>query len=76
MPRKPARRLDDDDIRRIEAERNKTLPRGSRWHQYWCAIFRGKPCDCEDDAGGQRRRQPRPRSGGSSANAKVEFEDA
>jgi hypothetical protein len=20
-----------------------------RWHEDWCAVFRGKSCDCDDD---------------------------
>ena len=26
--------------------------------RYWCAVFRGKPCDCDDDGG---HREPRRR---------------
>jgi hypothetical protein len=40
---------DYEQIKRVEAELNSRLPPGSRWHQYWCAIFHGKPCDCDDD---------------------------
>jgi hypothetical protein len=28
---------------------SKKLPPGSRHHEPWCAIFRGKRCDCDDD---------------------------
>jgi hypothetical protein len=49
------RRFHDDDYTvRLERERNKRLPPGSRWHQYWCAIFNGKRCDCDEG------RPPRP----------------
>ena len=37
------------------------MPRKSpwgRWHESWCAIFRGKSCDCDDDGG---HREPRRR---------------
>jgi hypothetical protein len=49
-------------------------PRGSR-HESWCAVFRGKSCDC-DDAGGHReprRRQP-PLGGGGAPPKKRERE--
>jgi hypothetical protein len=32
---------DYEYIKKLEAERNKRLPPGSRWHVYWCAIFDG-----------------------------------
>ena len=54
--RKPTK-AEDDDLRRHEAELNRRLPPGSRWHQYWCGIFRGKRCDCDE---GDPRRAPRP----------------
>ena len=49
-------------------------PRG-RWHKSWCAVFRGKPCDCDDDGGHRepRRRQP-PLGGGSAPPKKREHE--
>ena len=76
MPRKPTRQ-DYVHIKRIEAERNKTLPPGSRWHRYWCAIFRGRSCDCDEGDGRERQRRPRPMLGGSSASTKKpELEDA
>ena len=64
MPRRPST---EDHINRLEQQRNKTLPPGSRWHQYWCAIFQGKSCDCDD---GGRRLQPKrlsPDKGGASS---------
>jgi hypothetical protein len=55
-------------IKWIESERNKTLPPGSRWHQYWCAIFEDKPCDCDDeDRGREHPLEPYPRKGGRPA---------
>jgi hypothetical protein len=77
MPRRFAR-LDKTAIDRLEAERNKTLPPGSRHHVYWCAIFNGKPCDCGQSDRRRRRGRPRPGQGGSSVSAgqKAEFEDA
>jgi hypothetical protein len=44
--------------------KGRELPRWSRHHESWCAIFRGKPCDCDDDRPPQRRR--RPLSGGGA----------
>ena len=38
------------------------MPRKSpwgRWHESWCAVFRSKSCDCDDDDGGHR--EPRRR---------------
>jgi hypothetical protein len=34
------------------------LPPWSRHHQDWCAIFRSRPCDCDDD-NDRRERGPR-----------------
>ena len=56
----------DKHLDELEARRNKTLPPGSRWHQYWCAIFKGGRCDCDDDP----QPTPRRRQGPSSAGAK------
>ena len=56
----------------LEAQRNKTLPPGSRWHQYWCAIFQGRRCDCDEEPPSV----PRRRSGPSSGGAKQVLEDA
>jgi len=36
------------------------LPPWSRHHETWCAIFRGKSCDCDDDLPPGRRRLPLP----------------
>jgi hypothetical protein len=36
-------------------KRRRTLPPGSRHHEYWCAIFVGRPCNCEDPPRGDRR---------------------
>jgi hypothetical protein len=30
-------------------KRSKKLPPWSRHHEPWCAVFRDKPCDCDDD---------------------------
>ena len=55
------------------------MPRKSpwgRWHESWCAVFRGKSCDCDDDDGGHReprRRQP-PLGGGGAPPKKRERE--
>jgi hypothetical protein len=59
------RPLDDDYYMRLERERNKRLPPGSRWHQCWCAIFKGKKCDCDDD--NYRPGTRRLRGGGGAA---------
>lgn len=32
-------------------KRQPKLPPWSRHHEPWCAIFRGKSCDCDDDGG-------------------------
>jgi hypothetical protein len=66
------RYFDEDYYMRLEAARNKTLPPGSPWHQYWCAIFKGKgkKCDCDD---GRKRRggyQPVQDGGGEAAPTK------
>jgi hypothetical protein len=53
------------------------LPPGSRHHEEWCAIFRGKRCDCDDDHGDDRH-QRRPVSGSDAPQPKreKELEDA
>jgi len=56
----------------LEVLRNKRLPPGSRHHQYWCAIFWGKRCDCDDDG----RPSPARRRGPASGAAERELEDA
>jgi hypothetical protein len=68
------RRHSDAHIDRLEAERNKTLPPGSAWHQYWCAIFKGKKCDCDDDHR-PRRPHPRPLRDGAGAEGALEKEE-
>ena len=75
MPRKPSNQ-DQDYFRRLEAQRNKTLPPGSRWHQYWCAIFRRKPCDCDGPPPRPPRRLRRGGGGAAAASMKQELEDA
>ena len=51
-----------------------------RWHEDWCAIFRGKSCDCDDDGGYRepRRRRLPPLGGGGAPlkNQERELEDA
>jgi hypothetical protein len=57
-------------------KRNKRLPPGSKWHQYWCGIFAGKRCDCDD---GYRPPKPRRRpllGGGAVKQKERELEDA
>jgi hypothetical protein len=56
--------------------RRRKLPPGSRHHEEWCAIFRGKSCDCDDD---DRRPPPQHRplaGGGADTPKKKELEDA
>jgi hypothetical protein len=31
--------------------KRRKLPPGTRHHEYWCAIFYGRPCNCDDDQG-------------------------
>jgi len=54
------------------------LPPWSRHHQYWCAIFDGKTCNCDDDNGRGRRRRSPPLSGGGAPKEKEkeQLEDA
>ena len=57
----------------------KKLPPWSRHHETWCAIFRGKPCDCDDDGGHREPRRRQPPLGGGGAPPKKrerELEDA
>jgi len=42
----------------------KKLPPWSRHHESWCAVFRGKPCDCDDDNHRPAGRRRSPLSGG------------
>lgn len=76
MPRRPTK-AEQQQIIRHETELNRRLPPGSRHHQYWCAIFRGKRCDC-DDRPPRARVQPRLDGGGAvnKARAKRELETA
>jgi hypothetical protein len=37
-----------------------------RWHESWCAVFRGKPCDCDDSSDRPRPRKRPPLIGGSA----------
>jgi hypothetical protein len=57
------------------------MPRKSpwgRWHEDWCAIFRGKSCDCDDGGGHRepRRRLPPLSGGGAPLKNQNELEDA
>jgi hypothetical protein len=52
----------------------KKLPPWSRHHQDWCAIFRGKSCDCDDDDHRPRGRRRSPLSGGGVPPKKLERE--
>ena len=65
----------DKHLDELEARRNKTLPPGSRHHQYWCAIFKGGRCDCDDDPPRAPRRRRGPSSGGAKPPARA-LEDA
>jgi hypothetical protein len=56
--------------------RRRKLPPGTRHHEPWCAIFFGKPCDCDDDDRRPRRRRPPPLSGGEApSNQERELEE-
>jgi hypothetical protein len=54
----------------------KKLPPGSRYHESWCAIFRGKTCDCDDLPPGPRRRRPPPDGDAPTPDREREMEDA
>jgi hypothetical protein len=56
----------------------KKLPPWSRHHEPWCAVYRDKPCDCDDDNHTPRRhRRLRGGSGGVvPPERKRELEDA
>jgi hypothetical protein len=57
----------------------KKLPPWSRHHEKWCAVFRGKSCDCDDDGGHREPRRRQPPLGGGGAPPKKrerELEDA
>jgi hypothetical protein len=51
----------------------KKLPPWSRHHEPWCAVFRDKPCDCDDDD--PRPPQRSPRGGAPPPERKQELED-
>jgi hypothetical protein len=53
------------------------LPPWSRHHERFCAIYRGRPCDCDDDKGPPRYRR-RPLAGGNAPAPEPEkqLEDA
>ena len=50
------------------------LPPWSRHHESWCAIFRGKTCDCDDGGGRRTRRRRNLPLGGGEAPPKQERE--
>jgi hypothetical protein len=52
------------------------LPPWSRHHETWCAIFRGKSCDCDDDLPPGRRRLPLPGGDAPTPDRERELEDA
>jgi hypothetical protein len=55
--------------------KRRTLPPWSRHHEYWCAIFAGGRCNCDDDP--PREDRPTRRlgpEGGEQAKAKQEEE--
>jgi hypothetical protein len=58
--------------------RRRKLPPWSRHHEEWCAVYRGEPCDCDNDTGGRKRRpKPSPlQSGGVTPKQEKELEDA
>jgi hypothetical protein len=53
--------------------KRRALPPGSRHHEPWCAVFRGKRCDCDDDRHLPRYRH-RPLAGGGTSAPKLEKE--
>jgi hypothetical protein len=55
--------------------RRRKPPPGTHHHEPWCAIYRGKSCDCDDD-GGHRSPQHRPLAGGDAPLKKRELENA
>jgi hypothetical protein len=55
-------------------KRSKKLPPWSRHHESWCAVFRGKSCDCDDNDDRRPRRRPSPLSGGNVPPKKRERE--
>jgi hypothetical protein len=56
--------------------KRRTLPPWSRHHEYWCAIFDGGRCDCDDRRRGDRRPTGHLGPGGAEeAKAKVRAEE-
>ena len=45
-----------------------------RHHEPWCAIFRGKSCDCDDGGGREHAHRPRPLQGGPAGKRERELE--
>jgi hypothetical protein len=61
--------------RKLPARRK--LPPWSRHHETWCAVFRSKPCDCDDlPPGPGRRRRPLPGGDAPAPDRERELEDA
>src|SRR5262249_27196689 len=57
--------------------RRRQLPPGSPHHEFWCGIFEGRACDCDDDWGERRRPRPRPLPpDGVSPKKREEMEEA
>jgi hypothetical protein len=57
----------------------KKLPPWSRHHEPWCAVYRDKPCDCDDGGHRPRHGHRRLRGGGGGVvppERKRELEDA
>jgi hypothetical protein len=46
--------------------RRRKLPPGTRHHEPWCAVFFGKPCNCDDDDRPKPNRQRPPLRGGEA----------
>jgi hypothetical protein len=42
------RSLNDTRWERHPNGHDRRLTPGGRWHQWWCAVFQGKSCDCDD----------------------------
>jgi hypothetical protein len=58
---------------------SKKLPPWSHHHEPWCAVFRNKPCDCDDDDHRPRHGHRRLRGGSGGVvppERKRELEDA
>jgi hypothetical protein len=56
--------------------KRRTLPPWSSHHEYWCAIFAGGRCNCDDNPRREDRRPTKRRGpeGGEQAKAKQEEE--